>query len=119
MTDQTENPKDANYNRALIIVESVQFKHRYPSEAKKANGRIEKAIEIAAAGHVKSPASRNNSHIYMVVSQSDEKYYLVDPIQKSCTCPDASEKHMLCKHRLAVAFSQAFITNPPEWLKQS
>jgi hypothetical protein len=60
------------------------------------NGRQERALKLALAGHVMHKAKR----IFTVRSQYGAHSYLVDLDRKFCNCPD-SQKGYVCKHRLA------------------
>ena len=60
------------------------------------NGRQERALKLALAGHVMHKAKR----VFSVRSQYGDHSYLVDLDRKFCNCPD-SQKGYVCKHRLA------------------
>jgi hypothetical protein len=54
--------------------------------------RIERGLRLYEANLVRSVG--NDS--YVVASESSNLYYIVSP--RGCTCPDARERQMLCKH---------------------
>jgi len=60
--------------------------------------RMERARELLSQGKV-SPG-RAPGH-YLVSSQSKPITYLVSLNPPSCTCPDFTHRHQICKHILA------------------
>lgn len=76
------------------------FVVHYPQTAKIAGSRVDKASRILLAGNVRK--SSEFPGLYEVKSESvGNRWYVVDPANKSCTCPDSRDGH-LCKHRIAV-----------------
>jgi len=60
--------------------------------------RMERAREILSQGKV-SPGRAPG--YYLVSSQSKPITYLVSLNPPSCTCPDFTHRHQICKHILA------------------
>jgi hypothetical protein len=65
--------------------------------------RIERAARIYESNLVRSMGKGT----YVVRSESSNAYYIVN--SHGCTCPDAIERHMICKHTWA-CFMGAVLT---------
>ncbi len=87
----------------------AEFVQRFPVTAQRANGRVEKAFDLALSGYV----SHNGSpHSFEVRSQSrPDEIYLVDSDAATCECAD-SKRFPVCKHRIA-----AYIADRAEFLE--
>jgi hypothetical protein len=71
--------------------------------AKVTEDRIERAVRIYEANLIRSLGKGT----YVVRSESSNAYYMVN--LTGCTCPDAIERHMICKHTWA-CFMGAVLT---------
>jgi hypothetical protein len=74
--------------------------------------RMERAREILSQGKV-SPG-RAPGH-YFVSSQSKPITYLVSLNPPSCTCPDFTHRHQICKHILAARLYAANRKRRSRW----
>jgi hypothetical protein len=85
--------------QSLMIADEIRG--QFPDLARRVNGRLEAAVNIAAAGMV------TGSELDGIQVQSESNpagKYLVSLSKHSCTCPDHGrhgESGIVCKHRLA------------------
>jgi hypothetical protein len=94
--------------QSLMIADEIR--NQYPDLAKKVNGRLEAAVNIAASGGI--AWVEMTDAIYTVPSESNPAgSYRVDLAAHACTCPDHG-KHgaagIVCKHRLAAHIVRKF-----------
>jgi hypothetical protein len=71
--------------------------------AKATDDRMERGLRIFQSGLVR-PISPG---CFVVASESDDKVYYIVRADTGCTCRDASDRHMLCKHTWAAFISAA------------
>jgi hypothetical protein len=71
--------------------------------AKATDDRMERGMRIFQSGLVR-PISPG---CFVVASESDDKVYYIVRADTGCTCRDASDRHMLCKHVWACFISAA------------
>ncbi len=83
--------------------EARAFAQRFPDLAQRANGRIEKAIDLAASGFV---FPTDEPMVFYVRSQSGDGGYRVDADAGTCECGDYTRAHV-CKHRIATYLAVA------------
>lgn len=88
----------------LVLQVAHTFAENYPQLARKANGRIQKAIDLAVSGYV-TVVCHNRA---LVRSQTRKVHYTVSTgafgAWASCDCPD-NRRGNTCKHILAVEFA--------------
>lgn len=92
----------------FVVKAARQWAHFHPVTAALANGRMEKAIDLAVSGHVRA----QGQGLYIVLGQTTAKAYAVytGGASDTCECPDGA-LHDYCKHILAALFaSQAQAT---------
>jgi len=86
-------------NEAELKAAAEQFRSEYPELARKCNGRMEKAIDLAMSGHVESWGADG----FAVGSQTSATVYGVSLVgevtEHTCSCKDTWIGY--CKHRLA------------------
>ena len=102
-------PKQQQLTAEEVQARAQRIVSDFPSLLEKPNfkGRLARAITIATRAATKATTAGTIIEVYpgtfQVVSDSNPNgRYLVDTINKTCTCPDAGKGH-ICKHRLAVA----------------
>lgn len=61
-----------------------------------ARGRVERGARLAITGKVTTDAGR------WLVTGSQGTTYVVDPITRECSCPDATGRGLVCKHTYSV-----------------
>lgn len=67
----------------------------HTTEAERVETREERGMKIAAT-------LRRQNGSWEVSSQSGRGAYVVDPIAKTCSCPDFQNRNVTCKHQIAV-----------------
>jgi hypothetical protein len=71
--------------------------------AKATDDRMERGMRIFQSGLVR-PVSPG---CFVVASETDNSVYYIVRSDTGCTCRDASDRHMLCKHTWAAFISAA------------
>ncbi len=74
------------------------------------NGRLERGLELALIGSVKSTPLPNKPHLYRVLASDKTHSYQVDLDSKTCDCQD-SQKGYHCKHRVSAYLYQQATDN--------
>ena len=84
-----------------------EFVEGHPDLQRVLNGRIEKAIDLAASGLVFDQGVMDYTPTYLVWSRSRDTFYHVQgrgETWQNCGCPD-SRRGNRCQHGLAVVFA--------------
>ena len=71
--------------------------------AKSTDDRMTRGLRLFQAGLVRAISAG----CFVVASESDDKVYYIVRTDTGCTCPDASERQMICKHQWCAFISAA------------
>jgi hypothetical protein len=70
---------------------------------KSTDDRMTRGLRLFQAGLVRQISAA----MFVVASESDEKVFYIVRVDTGCTCPDSTDRHMLCKHTWAAHISAA------------
>jgi hypothetical protein len=71
--------------------------------AKSTDDRMSRGLRLFQAGLVRSISAG----CFVVASEREDRVYYIVRHDTGCTCPDATDRHMLCKHTWAAFISAA------------
>jgi hypothetical protein len=71
--------------------------------AKSTDDRMTRGLRLFQAGLVR----QISAGCFVVASERDDRVYYIVRHDTGCTCPDSTDRHMLCKHTWAAFISAA------------
>jgi hypothetical protein len=77
--------------------------------------RVARAIPLVDSKLIIAPTLAQDPNIYHCPSSNplDPKYYRVDTLNHTCTCPDSADQGNVCKHRIAIRIFQQLYNELP------